>query len=97
MRDVIIKQLPNVRMNALTTLKTSRVYYNWKLLCCEKLVTIDDWWGFMTDNWWSKDVPIRFLYVNISRLFYFKWAQHILDIFLFRDLLLGEPNEDKAS
>ena len=51
MRDIIIKQPANGRINALPTLKTTRIYYNWKLLCCEKLVRIDDWWVFMNNSW----------------------------------------------
>ena len=42
-------------------------------------------------------VSIKLLNVNISWLFFFNWVQHILNMFLFTDLSIGESSEHDAA
>ena len=74
-----------VRINALKTLKISRISNNWKLLCCKKLARIE--------NWWLMNCVNQTFYVNISWMFYFNWVRHILNIFLFIQLSKGESSK----
>ena len=71
-----------VRINALKTLKISRISNNWKLLCCKKI----------SEDWKLNCVNQTF-YVNISWMFYFNWVRHILNIFLFIQLSKGESSK----